>query len=159
MHTFVYSNTGLDLTRQFEGLRLDAYQDCAGVWTVGYGHTGSDVKAGRRVTEMEAEVLLRGDLRDAIACVNRAVDAEVALEQHHFDALVDFCFNVGRRHFQQSSLLGYVNQEDFASAAHQFSLWVNVDMRPVPGLVRRRAAEAALFLGRNTPAPATPAVP
>ena len=147
MHDFSYSDAGLQLTKQFEGLRLDAYQDCAGIWTIGYGHTGREVKAGRRVTALEAEVLLRTDLRDAIACVNRAVHAEVALEQHQFDALVDFCFNTGRRSFLQSSLLGYVNGEDFASAAHEFSLWVNVDMKPVSGLVRRRAAEAAMFRG------------
>ena len=145
MHQFAYSQAGLALTKQFEGLRTEAYRDCAGIWTVGYGHTGRDVQAGRRVTELEAEVLLRADLRDAIACVNRAVESDIPLQQHHFDALVDFCFNTGRRNFLQSSLLGYLNQEDFGSAAHQFSLWVNVNMKPVPGLVRRRAAEAALF--------------
>ena len=58
MHDFSYSDTGLQLTKQFEGLRLDAYQDCAGVWTIGYGHTGRDVKPGQRVTPLEAEVLL-----------------------------------------------------------------------------------------------------
>lgn len=73
MQQFSYSDTGLTLTKQFEGLRLRAYQDCAGIWTVGYGHTGRDVMAGRGVTELEAEALLRADLRDAIACVNGAV--------------------------------------------------------------------------------------
>ncbi len=147
MHTFTYSAAGMALTKEFEGLRLEAYPDCAGVWTIGYGHTGHDVSAGRRVTEAEATALLAADLGDAIQCVNRAVEENVALTQHHFDALVDFCFNVGRRSFLQSSLLGYLNREDFGSAAHQFSLWVNVDMKPVPGLIRRRAAEAALFRG------------
>lgn len=147
MHDFSYSDAGLQLTKQFEGLRLEAYQDCAGIWTVGYGHTGQDVKPGQHITAPEAEVLLRADLRDAIACVNHAVKVELALEQHHFDALVDFCFNTGRRSFLQSSLLGCVNRGDFVSATHQFSLWVNVNSKPVPGLVRRRAAEAALFRG------------
>ncbi len=150
MHSFRYSDAGLTLTKQFEGLRLDAYQDCAGIWTVGYGHTGRDVNPDRRVTALEAEVLLRADLRDAVDCVNRAVHVEIPLEQYQFDALVDLCYNVGRRNFLQSSLLGYVNGEDFASAAHQFSLWVDVDMKPVPGLVRRRSAEAALFRGLST---------
>ncbi len=147
MHTFTYSAAGLALTKEFEGLRLEAYADCAGIWTIGYGHTGRDVNPGRRVTEPEATALLTADLRNAIQCVNRTVEEDIELAQHQFDALVDFCFNVGRRSFQQSSLLGYVNQEDFSSAAHQFSLWVNVDMKPVPGLIRRRAAEAALFRG------------
>ena len=145
MQESTYSEAGLALTKQFEGLRLQAYQDTAGIWTVGYGHTGRDVKPGRCVSEFEAEVLLRADLRDAIACVNQAV--EVKLEQHQFDALVDFCYNTGRGSFGRSSLLGKVNLEDFEGAAVQFGLWVNVDMRPVPGLVRRRTAEAAMFRG------------
>ena len=147
---FKYSDAGLNLTKAFEGLRLEAYQDAGGIWTIGYGHTGRDVKPGRKVTEFEAEVLLRADLRDAIACVNRCV--EVALEQHEFDALVDFCYNVGRGNFERSSLLAKVNLEDFEGAAAQFGMWVNVDMKPVPGLVRRRAAEAAMFRGQNKPA-------
>ena len=146
MQEFRYSDAGITLTKQFEGLRLEAYQDIAGVWTVGYGHTGRDVCPGRRVSEFEAEVLLRTDLREAVACVNRAV--EVPIEQHHFDALVDFCYNAGRGHFMRSSLLGKVNLEDFEGAAVQFGLWVNVDMKPVAGLVRRRAAEAAMFRGQ-----------
>ena len=146
MEQYKYSDTGLALTKQFEGLRLEAYQDAAGIWTIGYGHTGRDVRPGRRVSEFEAEVLLRADLRDAIDCVNRAVEVEIT--QHQFDALVDFCYNTGRGNFQRSSLLGKVNLEDFEGAAVQFGLWVNVGMKPVPGLVRRRAAEAALFRGQ-----------
>ena len=145
MQELKYSDAGLCLTKEFEGLRLEAYQDTAGIWTIGYGHTGRDVRPGRRVSEFEAEALLRADLRDAIACVNRAV--EIELRQHEFDALVDFCYNTGRGNFERSSLLGKVNLEDFQGAAVQFGLWVNVDQRPVPGLVRRRAAEVAMFRG------------
>ena len=149
MQQFKYSDAGLALTKNFEGLRVEAYQDCAGIWTIGYGHTGRDVRPGRRVSEFEAEVLLRVDLRDAIACVNRYV--EVPITQAQFDALVDFCYNAGRGNFCRSSLLEKVNQEDFEGAAAQFALWVNVDQKPVPGLVRRRAAEAALFRRVDTP--------
>ena len=145
MQPFKYSDAGLAMTKQFEGLRLEAYQDCAGIWTVGYGHTGRDVHPGRRVSEFEAEVLLRVDLRDAIACVNRCV--ETSLEQHQFDAMVDFCYNTGRGSFARSSLLGKVNLRDFEGAAVQFGLWVNVNQQAVPGLVRRRAAEASMFRG------------
>ena len=145
MHDFKYSDAGLALTKSFEGLRLEAYQDSAGIWTVGYGHTGRDVKPGRRVSEFEAEVLLRADLREAIQCVNRVV--EVGLQQRQFDALVDFCYNAGQGNFERSSLLGKVNLEDFEGATYQFGLWVHVNMKPVPGLVRRRAAEAAMFRG------------
>jgi lysozyme len=145
MQTFSYSEAGLALTKSFEGLSLEAYRDCAGIWTVGYGHTGPDVVEGRTVTEAEAEVLLRGDLAEAVACVNRAVTE--AIEQNQFDALVDFCFNAGRGHFLGSTLLRKVNLGDFAGAKAQFGLWVNAGGEVVPGLVRRRKAEAALFAG------------
>ena len=150
MQNFKYSDAGLELTKHFEGLRLEAYQDCAGIWTVGYGHTGRDVSPGRRVSEFEAEVLLRVDLRDAVACVNRYV--EEPIEQHHFDALVDFCYNAGRGNFVRSSLLAKLNLGDFYGAAAQFGQWVNANGKPVAGLVRRRAAEADLFRGKGSAA-------
>lgn len=143
MTNFSYSSTGLDMTKSFEGFREQAYQDCAGVWTVGYGHTGPDVHPGRSVTQFEAEALLRADMAEAVTCVNRAL--EISLSQSQFDALVDFCFNAGRGSFRSSSLLRYVNAGDFASAAVQFGLWVHAGGNVVPGLVRRRKAEADLF--------------
>jgi len=142
-HSFRYSDRGLALTKSFEGLRLTAYQDVAGVWTVGYGHTGPAILDGMTISEADAEALLRADLADAIACVNRAVRVEIA--QSQFDALVDFCFNAGRGNFLQSTLLRKVNLRDFAGAAVQFELWVHAGGEVVPGLVRRRKAEAALF--------------
>jgi lysozyme len=148
-----YSSTGLALTRSFEGLRLKAYQDCAGIWTIGYGHTGPEVHRGQCISEFEAEALLRADLASAVECVRRAV--RVKLAQHQFDALVDFCFNVGRGNCLGSSLLRYVNQGEFDAAAVQFGLWVHAGGKVVPGLVRRRAAEAALFSGHGLPADQT----
>ena len=149
MNEYDYSDMGLALTRSFEGLRLAAYQDSAGVWTIGYGHTGPEVHRGQCIGEIEAEALLRADLAVAVECVRRAV--QVALAQHQFDALVDFCFNVGRGSFLGSSLLRYVNQGEFDSAAVQFGLWVHAGGKVLPGLVRRRAAEAALFSGHGFP--------
>lgn len=145
--SFRYSAAGIALTKKFEGLRLEAYPDSSGIWTIGYGHTGGDVHPGRQITEPEAEEMLEADLCGAVRCVNEAVGSDIELVQHEFDALVDFCFNVGRRSFEQSSLLRYVNERDRASAAHQFGFWVNVNHAPVAGLVRRRAAEAAMFQG------------
>lgn len=155
MNDYQYSSTGFALTRSFEGLRLDAYQDSAGVWTIGYGHTGPEVRAGQRVTEAQAEALLRADLELAVRCVRTAV--KVSLEQHQFDALVDFCFNAGRGNFLTSSLLRDLNRADFQSAAAQFGLWVHAGAKIVAGLVRRRAAEAALFAAHGLPAKAVAA--
>lgn len=145
MNNFRYSDAGLGLTKRYEGLRLRAYQDSGGVWTIGYGHTGKDVHASREVTSLEAEALLRADLRQAIDSVNLAV--KTAIEQRHFDALVDFCFNAGRGNFLHSSLLQEVNAKNFEAAAAQFALWINVKGQPNRGLQRRRAAEAAMFRG------------
>ncbi len=146
-NSFKYSDKGIELTKTFEGLRLVAYQDVAGVWTVGYGHTGPAILEGMAISEADAEVLLRADLAAAIACVNHAVQVEIT--QNQFDALVDFCFNAGRGNFLQSTLLRKVNLEDFAGAAVQFGLWVHAGGDVVPGLVRRRKAEAALFAGSS----------
>ncbi|HEY5381847.1 MAG TPA: lysozyme [Acidobacteriaceae bacterium] len=145
MNPCSYSDTGFALTRSFEGLRLESYQDSAEVWTIGYGHTGPEVHDGQRISEFEAEALLRVDLAEAVACVRRAVNVEITQDQ--FDALVDFCFNVGRGNFQSSSLLRYVNLGEFESVVIQFGLWVHAGGVVAPGLVRRRAAEAALFAG------------
>ncbi|MGA7156034.1 MAG: lysozyme [Acidobacteriaceae bacterium] len=143
MQLFNYSEEGLALTKSFEGLHLEAYRDCAGIWTIGYGHTGPAVSDGQTINDEEAEMLLRADLAEAITWVNRKITAKVS--QNQFDALVDFCFNAGRGNFVQSTLLRKVNAEDFAGAAAQFGLWVHAGGEVVPGLVRRRAAEAEMF--------------
>jgi lysozyme len=145
MNHFEISNAGLALTKSFKGLRLTAYQDVAGIWTIGYGHAGADVHEGMTITE--ADALLRGDLADAEACVNRSVTA--AISQNQFDALVDFCFNAGQGNFLHSTLLKKVNANDFAEAAAQFGLWVHVGGEVVPGLVRRRKAEAGDVCNRR----------
>ena len=151
MNDFKYSDAGMALTKSFEGLRLTAYQDVAGIWTIGYGHVGPAILAGMTISEADAEALLRADLADAVACVNRAV--RVTITQNQFDAMVDFCFNAGRGNFSQSTLLRKVNLGDFAGAAMQFGLWVHAGGVVVPGLVRRRKAEAALFLAADTMQP------
>jgi lysozyme len=147
MQTFTYSDAGIVLTKGFEGLRLTAYRDCAGVLTIGYGHTGPDVVVGLVIDEARAEELLRNDLEEAVACVNRAVTAAIA--QNQFDALVDFCFNVGCGAFLNSTLLRKVNAADFAGAATQFALWVHAGGEVVAGLVRRRKMEAEMFVSHS----------
>jgi lysozyme len=145
MQEFSYSDNGLALTKGFEGLHLEAYRDCAGIWTIGYGHTGPAVCAGQSLSGLEAEDLLRADLADAVSCVNRAV--QTAISQGQFDAMVDFCFNAGRGNFGQSTLLRKVNSRDFGGAVAQFALWVHAGGEVVSGLVRRRKAEADVFAG------------
>lgn len=136
------SAAGVDLIKGFEGLRLAAYQDSAGVWTIGYGHTGG-VQPGDRITTAEAEQLLRQDTAWAQQAVRDLV--RVPLSQGQFDALTSFTFNLGAGALESSTLLRKLNAGDAAGAQAEFGRWIHADGQVLPGLVRRRAAEAALF--------------
>jgi lysozyme len=134
---------GLDLIKSFEGLRLSAYRDSVGIWTIGYGHT-KGVKPGDTITVEQANDFLREDLRDAERAVNDLTFLN--LTQSQFDALVSFTFNLGRGNLQASTLLRRVNEGDFEGAAEEFLRWTKAGGKVLPGLVRRREAERALFL-------------
>lgn len=155
MANFKYSAAGLALTKQFEGLELKAYQDSVGVWTIGYGHTGADVKPGLTITEEQASVLLAADVAWAVTCVNKSVKS--AINQNQFDAMVDFVFNLGCAAFGQSTLLRMVNAGDFVGAAGQFLRWNKAGGKVLAGLTKRRQGEMALFqkVILATPAEAT----
>lgn len=137
------------LTSASEGLYLTAYLCPAGVPTIGRGHT-KDVKLGDRCSVQQADIWLSQDLEDAAAVVASLVT--VSLTQGQFDALCDFVFNFGAAKFKSSTLLQLVNAGRMDAAVDQFRLWVHakVDGQDVvePGLVKRRAAEAAMFAGR-----------
>lgn len=140
------SNKGVELIKQFEGLRLKAYKDQKGVWTIGYGHTGG-VKSGDVITEQEAEKLLENDLKTAENAVN---EQNLSLSQNQFDALVSFVFNVGTGNFRSSTLLkkAKANPDD-PTIRNEFLKWnkarINGTLKPLTGLTRRRAAEADLY--------------
>ncbi|MEM9705641.1 MAG: glycoside hydrolase family protein [Pseudomonadota bacterium] len=148
------SQTGVDLIKRFEGLELEAYEDIAGILTIGYGHTGPDVKPGMRISEQEAENILRRDLQrfERGVTSNTSVD----INQNEFDALVSFSFNVGVGAYQRSTARKRLNRGDRIGAAEALTWWnkATVDgvLRPVTGLTRRRAAERALFLTPVEPA-------
>jgi lysozyme len=143
MANHVYSQRGFKLTRHFEGIRLTAYADQVGVWTIGYGHTGLGVHAGLTITQDQADAFLASDIAGAVACVNKLVTSEIT--QSQFDALVDFVFNLGCASLASSTLLRAVNTGDFDVAARQFQRWDHAGGVAVPGLLERRQAEAALF--------------
>ncbi len=138
------SPVGIDFIKGWEALRLVAYEDVAGVWTVGFGHTG-DVNPGDVIGEDDAEMLLINDLATAEEAVNDYVDVE--LEQHEFDALVSFTFNVGQGHFRSSTLLKLLNNGDRDGAALQFARWNKAGGVPSKGLTCRRHAEMQMFEG------------
>lgn len=136
------SNRGLDLIIGFEGLRLSAYTDFGGVWTIGYGHT-SGVRPGQRITASRARALLRDDVATFERAVDRAV--KVPLTQGQFDALVSFSYNCGEGALRSSTLLRKLNAGDYSGARREFARWVKDNGVTLSGLVRRRAAEADLF--------------
>jgi lysozyme len=137
-----YSTSGRQLTERFEGVRLQAYQDSAGIWTIGYGHTAG-VTAGQTCTEEQADAWLCGDIAWAENEVNRLV--KVTLTQPEFDALVDFVFNAGAGNFESSTMLKLLNAGQFSAAATQFDLWDHAGGQVVAGLLRRREAETNEF--------------
>lgn len=138
---------GLNLIKSFEGLRLDAYQDVAGIWTIGYGHI-KGVKEGMTISEAEAEALLREDLADAENAVSRFV--KVPISENEFSALVSLVFNIGSGAFAGSTVLRKLNAGDHKGAADAILMWnrstVGGKKVVVQGLVRRREAERSLFL-------------
>ena len=143
-----YSKNGLHLTEQFEGVRLTSYPDPAtggDPWTIGYGHTGSDVHPNMTITQQQAEELLMKDVQKASQAVNSKVHTDIT--QDEFDALVDFVFNVGAGNFAGSTLLKKINEGDMEGAAHEFEKWDMAAGKHMAGLLKRRQAEENLFNG------------
>jgi lysozyme len=122
-------------------------------WTIGVGHTGPEVKYGLVWTQDQADAQLLADVAGAVAAVNRLVNVKAAqngFTQNEFDALVDFVFNVGVGNFAGSTMLKLLNSGNDAAAAAEFEKWDMAGGQHVAGLLRRRLAEKAEFLG--TPA-------
>jgi lysozyme len=140
----VINDTGLLLLKSSEGCELHAYQDAVGVWTIGYGHTGSDVHPGQTITQADADTLLEADLKCFEVAVNNLVSHDLTSNQ--FAALVDFAYNEGAGALAGSTLLRLLNAGDVAGAADQFAAWDEAGGEVLPGLVARRAKEKELFL-------------
>lgn len=142
------SKTGIDLISSFEGIRLNAYDDGVGVWTIGIGTTtypnGVKVKKGDSCTLDQAKTYFAHDLKRFEASVNNLV--KVPLSQNQFDALVSLTYNIGSGNFASSTLLKKLNAKDYQGAADQFPRWNKAKGKVMKGLVRRREAERALFL-------------
>lgn len=142
---------GAALIKYFEGCRLTAYKCPADKWTIGYGHTGKDVKPNLKITPQKAEELFQKDITQFEKDVNSLIKVE--LTQNQFDALVSFAYNTGSdidedtkaEGLGDSTLLKLVNAGRFREAALEFSKWVHSGGKVLPGLVTRRQAEQRLF--------------
>jgi len=138
------SEEGLSLIKKFEGCELEAYLCPAGVWTIGYGHT-KDVKEGDKINKEEAEYLLQEEMIEYEGYVNDFV--EVTLQQHQYDSLVSFCYNLGGGSLKKSTLLKVLNDSKYEEVPAQIRRWNKAGGEVLEGLVRRREAEAVMFMG------------
>ncbi len=141
--TMKISQNGRNLIKEFEGLRLSAYTDSVGVWTIGYGHT-KGVYSGMTITEAQANAFLDEDIKSHAYGIYNYV--AVQLNQNQFDALVSFHFNLGPYILQGSTLLNYLNSRNWNMAATEMKKYTYAGGVSLAGLVRRRNAEAELFL-------------
>jgi len=150
---------GISLMHYFETCKLRAYPDPGSKngepWTIGWGHTGPEVKPGLEWTQQQADSVFVDDLRrferDVLSLV------KVPLTQGQFDALVSFAYNVGSdidadtipEGLGDSTLLRKLNAGDYAGAAIEFLKWNKNDGKPMRGLTRRRHAEMGRFNGMS----------
>lgn len=143
----IINDAGRTIIKDSEGLRLTGYLCPAGIPTVGYGHTGRDVRVGMTITQASADALLAADIADFEAGVTKLVGSHATDNQ--FSALVSFAFNLGLESLRTSTLLRKHNAGDYAGAKAEFGKWVKArsggKLVTMPGLVKRRAKEAALY--------------
>lgn len=153
MGALVVPQAAIELAKHFEGFhrvpkfdterRAHPYICPAGFWTIGYGHL-CDPKHPP-ITEAEAEIYLALDLQSALAATLRYCPVLATQSEERLAAIVDFTFNLGAGRLQTSTLRRKINQQDWVSATVELRRWVYGGGRVLPGLVTRRAEEAALF--------------
>jgi lysozyme len=142
------NDAGINLIKEFEGLRQKAYKDVAGIWTIGYGHIRTAVE-GMEISIDRAHELLTSDLKATEEGVTRAL-GDVPTTPHQFSAMVALAFNIGVNAFKGSTVLREHKAGDHPAAASAFLMWdkatINGKLTPVAGLKRRREAEAELYM-------------
>ena len=164
------SKAGEDLMHKYEGFRSRPYLCPAHIWTIGYGHVlyqeqirlpvvrveGKETPMIRKEfplkpednrvwTKTEIDELVRTDVGTFERGVLRLVPGVVG-RQGSFDALVSISYNFGLGNLQRSTIRMRANRGDWAGAAEAFRVWTKGGGKVLPGLVKRREAEIALFL-------------
>lgn len=143
------SNNGLKFTAAFEQFRGTAYRATSAekYLTIGYGHYGSDVKEGQKITEGQALILLNRDMAAAVKAVDAV--AHPSLTQAQFDAVVDLVFNAGAGVIASNTGTGQaLRAGDVKTLRAKLALFINQNGKPVLGLRRRVAGRLALFDGK-----------
>jgi hypothetical protein len=161
------SQDAINLIKQFEGLRLNSYQDSIGKWTIGYGTTlinGTPVQPGQTISTTQAEEYLLSDLKTNVSpAISSKTKAPIT--QSMYDSLCCFTYNLGSGTYSRSSLLKELNATKYLDSATLFSDYVKAGGKVLAGLVKRRGAEKDLFLKDGIPnvsgdlSPTTPTTP
>ena len=136
------SENGLELIKKFEGCETTAYQDSVGVWTIGFGHT-KGVKEGQTCSIEDAESMLADEMDEYEGYINNMVKVE--LQQHEFDALVAWVYNLGPTNLGESTMLKVLNGGQFDRVPDEMNRWTRAGGKILEGLVRRRQAESLMF--------------
>ncbi|NDF12634.1 MAG: lysozyme [Proteobacteria bacterium] len=135
---------GVAIITYFEGFQAEPYLDAGGKLTIGYGHLIRQGEFFDKVDENQARVLLAKDIALAEAVVKKNV--KVPLTKNQFSALVSLVYNIGPKHFEESTLLKLLNQRDYNGASLEFVRWKHVGQKELRGLLKRRKVETALFV-------------
>jgi|SRR5690606_29259224 len=141
---------GIDLMKEFEGLRLEAYQDIVGVWTIGYGNTyyedGTKVKKGDKITKERALDLYTNIMNKFSDQVRNSMINPDRISDTQFSAMVSLAYNIGISAFKGSTLLRKVNANPCdPTIPSEFLRWNKAGGKVINGLTRRRQAEADLY--------------
>lgn len=139
---------GYKLIQQFEGLKLKAYQDSVGIWTIGYGNItyldGKKVKKGDEITREQADLMFKQTANKFALDVAKLID--VCLTQNQFNALVSLAYNIGISAFKGSTLLKKVNvNHNDKSIANEFLKWKMAGGKVIQGLLNRRIKESEVY--------------
>ena len=134
----------LPLVKAYEGCHLKAYKCPAGVWTIGWGQTGKDIKEGIVWTQAQADAALEKSLAEFAEGVLKLI--KVRLRPEQLGALVSFAYNVGLGNLSKSTLLRLVNEgKDVDAIVAQFLVWNKAGGKPLLGLLYRRVSEALMY--------------
>ena len=144
--TRVISAEGIALIKKFEGCKLEAYLDSVDVPTIAWGTTKL-VSIGDTCTQEQADDWLEEELVEYEGYINDMV--KVPLDQSQFDALVAWVYNLGPTNLSKSSLLRELNNENYQAVPNEIKRWNKAGGKVLGGLVRRREAEALLFVGQE----------
>jgi GH24 family phage-related lysozyme (muramidase) len=139
------SEKAINLIKKFESCRLKAYQDSAGVWTIGWGTTGDGIQFGLTITQKTADYMLLAHVLEVGLDLTDLFGNK--LKQDEFDALTCFVYNIGIGAFKKSTMYKLLKEGKKFQASHEFSKWVYAGGEKLNGLVKRREAERKLFLG------------